>query len=51
MGFNVHAAAQQAIAAQGVQELGRSGIGVGESGISYVTGDEFAASSYLIARG
>ena len=50
-GFSAHGSEQQAIAAQGVEELGRSGVGVGESGISYVTGDAMAASSYLIARG
>ena len=38
-----------AVAAQGVEELGRSGVGVGESGISYATGDAAAASSYLVA--
>jgi PE family len=50
-GFSAHAAQQQAVAAQGVQELGRSGVGVGESGISYATGDAMAASSYMIAHG
>ena len=40
-----------AVAAQGVQDLGRSGVGVGESGSSYATGDAAAASSYLIAGG
>ena len=41
----------QAVAAQGVQELGRSGLGVGESAASYASGDAMAASTYLIARG
>ena len=50
-GFSAHASEHQAIAAQGVEELGRSGVGVGESGISYATGDAMAASSYMIARG
>jgi hypothetical protein len=50
-GFSAHAAEHQAIAAQGVEELGRSGIGVGESAVSYATGDAMAASSYMIARG
>ncbi len=36
-------------AAQGAEELGRAGVGVGESGASYATGD--AAASYLIAGG
>lgn len=39
---NLHAA----VAAQGSEELGRSGVGVGEAGISYATGDAAAASSY-----
>jgi PE family len=38
-------------AAQGVAELGRSGIGVGESGASYAAGDAAAASSYLGVHG
>jgi hypothetical protein len=50
-GFSAHASEHQAIAAQGVEELGRSGVGVGDSGISYATGDAMAASSYMIARG
>ena len=50
-GFSAKAAQHQAIAAQGVDELGRAGVGVGESGVSYVTGDALAASSYLIAHG
>jgi len=50
-GFSAQAAQHQAIAVQGVEELGRSGVGVGESGVSYVTGDALAASSYVIARG
>jgi hypothetical protein len=44
---NQHAA----VAAQGVEELGRSGVGVGESAASYTSGDAMAAASYLIARG
>ena len=50
-GFSAHGAEHETAAAQGVEELGRSGVGVGESGASYVTGDAMAASSYLIARG
>lgn len=50
-GFSAHGAQHSALAAQGVEELGRSGVGVGESGASYVTGDAMAASSYMIARG
>jgi hypothetical protein len=50
-GFSAHGAQHSAVAAQGVEELGRSGIGVGESGASYLSGDAQAASSYMIARG
>jgi PE family len=48
-GFSVRGGAHTAVAAQGVEELGRSGIGVGESGTSYAAGDAAAASSYLPA--
>jgi hypothetical protein len=50
-GFSAHGNQHAATAALGVEELGRSGMGVGESGVSYATGDAMAASSYLIARG
>ncbi|KWX21568.1 cell motility protein [Mycolicibacterium wolinskyi] len=50
-GFSAHGAQHSALAAHGVEELGRSGVGVAESGASYATGDAMAASSYLIARG
>jgi len=32
-----------------VEELGRAGVGVGESGVSYAAGDAAAAASYLAA--
>jgi hypothetical protein len=51
MGFSANASQHQAVAAHGIDELGRSGIGVGDSGTSYATGDTLAASSYLIAGG
>ena len=51
VGFSAQGAEHAAVAAQGVQELGRSGLGVGESGVSYATGDAMAASTYLTARG
>ena len=47
--FSVHGGEHAAVAAQGVEELGRSGVGVAESGSSYATGDTAAASSYLVA--
>lgn len=34
------------VAAQGAAELGRSGIGIGEAGVSYAVGDAAAASGY-----
>lgn len=49
VGLSAHGAQHNTIAALGVEELGRSGIGVGESGTSYATGDATAAASYLIA--
>ena len=49
--FSAAGSHHQATAAQGVEELGRSGVGVGESGSSYATGDALAAASYLTARG
>ena len=45
-GFSIHGS-QHAVAAQGAEELGRSGVGVGESGASYASGD--ASVSYLFA--
>jgi PE family len=44
--FGAVGTGHEAVAAQGVQELGRSGLGVGESGASYAIGDAAAASSY-----
>jgi hypothetical protein len=38
-------------AAQGVNELNRAAVGVGESGVSYTAGDAAAASAYLAAGG
>lgn len=50
-GFSANGSQHQAMAAHGVEELGRSGVGVGESAASYASGDAMAASTYLIARG
>lgn len=47
--FSLHGDEHAAAAAQGVEELGRSGVGVAESGASYAAGDAAAASSYLPA--
>lgn len=49
--FSVHGGEHAAVAAQGVEELGRSGVGVGESGMSYAAGDAAAAAAYLGAGG
>ena len=37
------------MAAQGVEELGRAGVGVGEAGASYLAGDAAAAATYGVA--
>ncbi len=50
-GFSAQGAEHATVGIQGVEEIGRSGVGVGESGTSYATGDAQAASTYLIARG
>ncbi|BBY18178.1 PE family protein [Mycolicibacterium litorale] len=50
-GLSANGGRHEAVAAQGVQELGRSGVGVGQSGASYASGDALNASSYMIARG
>jgi len=46
--LSTHGIRHTALAAQGAQELGRSGIGVGESGASYAAGDIQAAVSYAV---
>lgn len=48
--FSAHGASHGAVAARGTEELGRSGIGVAESGTSYATGDAMAAVSYSVAH-
>jgi hypothetical protein len=45
--FSVHGSEHAAVAAQGVEELGRSGVGVAEAGTSYAAGDAAAAASYV----
>ena len=46
-GFSAQGSEHATVAAQGVEELGRAGIGVGESGASYAAGDAAAAATYL----
>ena len=45
-GFSLRGGQHTAAAAQGAEELGRSGVGVGESGAAYAAGDAAAAASY-----
>jgi PE family len=46
-GFSAQGSEHATVAAEGVEELGRAGIGVGESGTSYAAGDAAAAATYL----
>lgn len=50
-GLSAYGVQHNTVAADGVEELGRSGVGVGESGTSYAAGDAMAASTYLVAGG
>lgn len=50
-GFSAAGVEHSTVAALAVEELGRAGAGVAQSGASYAAGDALAASSYLIARG
>lgn len=50
-GLSAQGAAQSLVASQGAEALGRSGVGVGESGAGYATGDAQATTAYLTARG
>ncbi|AWV47419.1 PE-family protein [Mycobacterium leprae Kyoto-2] len=47
VGFNVHGCQYVAMTAHGAEELGRWGVGVAESGVSYALRDAFAVASYL----
>ena len=49
LGFSAQGQEHEAVAAQGVEELGRAGVGVGQSGTSYLAGDVAAAASYGVA--
>lgn len=48
-GFSAHGGRHAAVAAQGVDALSRSGVGVADSGGSYTAGDAKAAMAYLVA--
>ena len=45
-GFSAQGQLHAAVAAEGVQELGRAGVGVGQGGASYLVGDTAAAATY-----
>jgi PE family len=45
-GFSLRGGQHAVVAAQGAEELGRSGVGVGESGAAYAAHDAAAAASY-----
>jgi hypothetical protein len=49
IGFSAQGSEHATMAAQGVEELGRAGFGVAESGANYAAGDAAAASTYLVA--
>ncbi|WP_134428209.1 PE family protein [Mycobacterium ulcerans] len=46
IGFSAHGVEHVAVTTEGIEELGRSGVGVGESGLSYASGDAAAALTY-----
>ena len=47
--FSARGGLHAAVAAHGADELGRAGIGVGESGVSYASGDAAGSALYLFA--
>ena len=49
--FSVRGGLHTAVATQGAEELGRAGLGVGESGTSYAAGDAAGSSLYLSSAG
>ncbi|KAA1248660.1 PE family protein [Mycobacterium simiae] len=51
VGFSAVGNTYAAVAAEGLEELGRSGAGVGESAVSYAAGDAAAASTYVVSGG
>lgn len=46
LGFSAHGHEHSAVAAHGVEELGRAGVGVGESGVNYAAGDAAGAAGF-----
>lgn len=51
VGFSAQGQEHAVVAAQGTEELGRAGVGVGASGASYLAGDAAAAATYGFAVG
>ncbi|KAA1429542.1 PE family protein [Mycolicibacter arupensis] len=47
-GFSAQGSEHAAVAAQGAAELGRAGVGVGESGVNYAAGDAAGAATYFL---
>jgi hypothetical protein len=47
-GFSARGGEHAAMAGEGIEELGRAGVGVGESGVSYTSRDAAAAASYHV---
>jgi hypothetical protein len=48
--FSGRGSQHAAAASQGVEVLGRAGVGIAQAGISYAAGDLAAASAYLITE-
>lgn len=49
-GFSAQGSEHAAVGAQGATELGRAGVGVGESGVNYAVGDAAAATTYVASH-
>lgn len=47
-GFSALGEEHAVVATQGVEELARAGVGVGEAGASYLAGDAAAAATYIV---
>jgi PE family len=45
-GFSAQGQEHAVVAAQGVEELGRAGVGVGQAGAGYLAGDTAAAATW-----
>ena len=50
-GFSAQGQEHSVVAAHGVEELGRAGVGVGHAGASYLAGDAAAAATYGVIGG